>query len=165
MTQEGTAPAPPQPTTEHEALRRNAGQWKVECEFIMEPGQPPMKVQATDTVEAFGPFWVQGTFRADMFGAPYQGRATLGYEPSTGEYHSTWIDSMSPSLFHFTGRMDESGKVLEMRGRGLDCSSKRMTDYRTREERISDDERVFEMFMVAPDGSEVKMFTHHYRRA
>ena len=50
-----------------------------------------------------------------MMGAPFVGRATLGYEPHTGKYVSTWIDSMSPVLFMLTrqaeGRHDHDSRA------------------------------------------------------
>jgi hypothetical protein len=158
------APAPPQPTLEHKKLAEHVGTWKVACSFYMDPSQPPMQVEARETVEMFGPFWTISLFEADMFGAPFKGRATLGFEPKAGRYVSTWFDTMTPSLYHFTGTFDASGKVLEMSGEGIDCSTDRMTTYRTTEEHKSPDERVFEMFMTMPDGSEFKLFTHVYTR-
>jgi len=159
------APAPPKPTAEHIALKSHAGTWKVQCTFYMDPAQPPMEVEATETVEMFGEFWTTSLFESNMFGAPYKGRATLGFEPHTGKYVSTWIDTMNPAFFHFTGGFDESGKVLEMTGEGSDCMGGGIAQYVTRETHTSDDERTFEMFMKTPDGGEWKMFTHVYTRA
>jgi hypothetical protein len=165
MTAETPAmPAPPQPTAEHERLVEHAGTWNVHCSFYMDPSQPPMEVDGKETVEMFGPFWTTSLFEAEMFGAPYQGRATLGYEPHTGQYVSTWIDTMSPSFFKLTGTFNQDGTVLEMTGEGMDCMSQEMTLYRTTEERIGPDERRFEMFQQTPQG-EMKIFTHHYKRA
>lgn len=157
--------APPQPTAEHKKIMDLVGTWNVECAFNMEPGQPPMKVDGKDVCEAFGPFWVRSNFSCSMFGAPFQGYCTLGYDPEAKQYVSTWIDTMSPAHFLLKGKYDASGKVLEMRGRGYDCMTKRETDYRTREEIKGPNERVFEMYSKMPDGSEAKMFTHIYRRA
>ena len=166
MSQDPTAPpAPPQPTTEHEKLQEHCGTWNVDCTFYMDPSQPPMKVKGKETIEMFGGFWTTSVFEAEMFGAPFMGRATLGYDPFTKQYVSTWIDTMTPYLYHFTGNFDESGKVLRMSGEGNDCMTGGITTYRTTEEHKSKNERVFEMFMNLPDGTECKLFTHVYRRA
>ena len=157
--------APPQPTTEHHQLAEHAGEWNVDCTFYMDPSQPPMEVRAKETIEMFGPFWTTSVFEADMFGAPFKGQATLGYEPHTGKYVSTWIDTMSPCYFQFTGQFDASGKVLEMSGRAKSIMSDDEASYRTTEEHVSPDERVFEMFTTLPDGTEIKMFRHVYKRA
>jgi len=163
MTQEA-APPQPQPTAEHERLAEHVGVWNVHCQFYMDPSQPPMEVQARETVEMHGAFWAVSLFEAEMFGAPFKGRATLGYDPEAQEYVSTWIDTMSPHLFKFTGNFDASGKVLEMSGEGFDCMTQTMTTFRTTEEHRDDGSRVFEMFMKMPDGAEWKLFTHVYTR-
>lgn len=165
MTQESAPPAPPQPTTEHQKLADHAGVWKVACKFYMDPSQPSMEIEATETVEMFGSFWLTSTFEAEMFGAPFRGRATLGYDPQAKEYVSTWIDTMSPAFFKFTGNYDASGKVLEMSGEGYDCMTQELTTYRTTDELKDDGSREFEMFMKMADGNEWKMFTHVYTRA
>lgn len=154
-----------QPTPEHQRLEEHAGTWKVDCAFYMDPAQPPMRVEATETIELFGPFWTSSRFQADMFGAPFEGRATLGFDPKKGKYVSTWVDTMSPQLFVFEGEFDEAGKVLEMSGEAWDMSMSYRTKYRTREEHKGPDERVFEMFMALQDGNEIKLFTHVYKRA
>lgn len=159
-----TAPAPPQPTAEHERIAESAGVWNVACKFYMDPSQPPMEVEAKETVETFGPFFVTSLFESEMFGAPFQGRATLGYDPTLGKWVSTWIDTMTPATYHFTGGWN--GKVLEMSGTGWDCTTNdRQATYRTTEEHKDDGSRVFEMFMEMADGGEIKLFTHVYTRA
>ena len=164
MTQE-TAPPMPQPTAEHEQLKAHCGVWNVECTFYMGPDAPPMTTKGTETVEMFGQFWTTSLFETDMFGAPFQGKATLGYDPSVKQWVSTWVDTMTPSLYAFRGNFDEAGKVLEMHAEGYDCMSQQQTKYRTTEEHKDDGSRVFEMFMNMPDGTEMKLFTHVYTKA
>ncbi|MBK8975773.1 MAG: DUF1579 domain-containing protein [Planctomycetes bacterium] len=156
----------PQPTPEHEWLMTHVGEWIVDCAFYMDPSAPPLRVEARDTVEAFGRFFTIGRFRADMFGAPFEGIGTVGYDPRAEQFVSTWIDTMSPHLFHLTGHLGPDGRTLEMRGRAPEPNSGEPTDWRTVEQHVSPDERVFEMFMTLPQtGQEMKMFTHVYRRA
>ena len=50
-----------------------------------------------------------------MMGMPFQGRATLGYDPKREIYESTWIDTMNPHLYVFRGRKNDAG-VLELTG-------------------------------------------------
>lgn len=153
----------PQPTAEHNALREQAGTWNCHSTFFMDPSQPPMEVEAKETVEMFGNFWTKSTYEADMFGMPFKGVATLGYDPNKKEYVSTWIDTMSPTFFQFTGNF--KGDTLEMRGRAFDCNMQTEANYRTTEKHESPNKRIFEMFVEMPDGNEMKMFTHVYTRA
>ncbi len=153
----------PQPTAEHQQLKDHAGTWKVACKFYMEPGQPPMETAATETIEMVGEFWTLSKYQADMMGMPFVGRATLGFEPHAGRFVSTWIDSMTPALFTFTG--EQKGDTIVMEGEGWSCMTNAVLKHRTTEKHVSKNERIFEMFATMPDGKEIKLMTNHYRRA
>ena len=99
-----------------------------------------------------------------MYGMPYQGSATLGYEPHTKDYVATWIDSMTPQLFVFRGRFDEAGQVLTMSGEMDDLWSGGRATYRTVETHEGLDRRTFEMFMQAGDAPEIQLCRHVYTR-
>ena len=157
------APPMPQPTAEHIKLKQHAGTWNVACKFYMDPSQPPMEAQAKETVEMVGEFWTVSKYEVEMMGMPFVGRATLGYQPHTQEWVSTWVDSMSSHLFYFTGK--EEGDTLTMTGEAWNCHVDAMCMHRTTEQRISSDEHIFEMFVTMPDGNEVKSMTMHYTRA
>jgi hypothetical protein len=158
-------PVGPAATRQHEWLLSNVGKWNVDCTFYMDPSQPPMKLNATDVVEAHGRFFIVAKFAADMFGAPFHGIATTGYDPANEQFQSTWIDTMTPYLYVFTGQLDPSGKTLEFKGRAPNPMTQEMADWRTVEQRIDKDTRKFEMFMTTSDGHEIQLFTHVYERA
>jgi hypothetical protein len=153
----------PQPTAEHKLLAEHAGTWKVRCKFYMEPGQPPLETDAREVVEMVGPFWTVSRFETDFMGAPFVGRATVGYEPHAKRWISTWVDAMSPALFVLSGT--QKGDTLTMTGEAWSQMTNSVLKHRTTEKRISKDEFVFEMFATMPDGNEIKMMTNHYRRA
>lgn len=153
----------PQPTAEHKKLKELVGTWKVACKFYMEPGQPPMETEAKETVEMNGEFWAICKFESNMMGMPFTGRSVMGFEPDTGKYVSTWIDSMSPSLCVFRG--SQKGDTLTMEGEFFSCMTNSVLKHRITEKQVGKNERVFEMFATMPDGNEIKMMTNHYRRA
>lgn len=155
----------PKPTPQHEWLMTRVGRWNVDCKFYMGPSQPPMEMKGTDVCEAHGPFFTIGRFEGDMFGMPFSGVTTMGYDPVAEQFVSTWIDTMNPWLYHFTGKLDAAGKVLEMKARAPEPHSRQLADWRTTEEQQADGSRVFEMFMTVPGGPEMKLFTHHYVKA
>ena len=157
------APPMPQPTAEHRQLMDHTGNWKIACKFFMDPGQPPMEAQATETVEKVGEFWTLSKYQCDMMGMPFVGRATLGYEPHSKRYVSTWIDSMSPVLFVLTGQ--QKGDTLTLEGDAWSCMTNSVLKHRTTEKMINKNERLFEMFCTLPNGTEIKMMSNHYRRA
>ena len=157
------APPMPQPTAEHKTLKDHAGKWNVACKFYMEPGQPPMECSATESVEMVGEFWTLSKYESNFMGMPFVGRATLGFEAHTGKWVSTWVDSMAPVLFHFTG--EQKGDTITMEGEAFSCMTNSVIKHKTVQKNVSKDEHIFEMFAVMPDGNEMKMMTHHYTRA
>ena len=160
---EQSAPPMPQPTAEHQLIQSYAGNWKVACKFYMDPSQPPMETSATEAIERVGEFWTVSKYATDFMGAPFVGRCTLGYEAHSGEYVSTWIDSMSPVLCTLRGK--KKGDTLTMRGKFYSCMTNSVLEHRTTDKFLGKDEHVFEMFATMPDGTEVKMMSNHYRRA
>lgn len=160
-----TAPGFAKPTDEHTWIMTNVGKWNVDCKFFMDPSQPPMEVKATDTCEAFGQFFTLSRFEADMFGMPFRGISTQGFDSVGKQFVSTWADTMNPHLYHFTGRLDVAKKVLDMRAKAPAPMSGTLTDWRTREEHVDAKTRKFEMFVTMPGGPEVQLLSYVYRRA
>ena len=157
------APPMPQPTAEHRSLKDNAGTWKVACKFYMEPGQPPMESTATEKVEMIGEFWTVSRFENQMMGMPFVGSATMGFEPNTGKFVSTWIDSMAPVLCTLSGK--KKGDTIMLEGEFFSCMTNSILKHRTTEKLVNKNERIFEMFCTLPDGNEIKLMTNHYKRA
>jgi hypothetical protein len=98
-----------------------------------------------------------------MMGAPFVGSAMMGFEPHTGEFVSTWVDSMMPTLCTLRGK--QKGDTITMTGEFFSCMTNSVLKHRTTEKHINKNERVFEMFCTLPDGTEIKMMTNHYKRA
>lgn len=160
---EQSAPPMPQPTAEHQLIQGYAGKWKVACKFYMDPSQPPMETQATEVVEKVGDFWTVSKYETSFMGAPFIGRCTFGYEAHSGQFVSTWIDSMSPVLCVLRGT--KKGDLLTMTGEFFSCMTNSVLTHRTTMKFIGKDEHMFEMFARMPDGTEVKMMSSHYKRA
>lgn len=154
------------PTPEHASLVESAGTWSVECTYFWDPSGEPTQLVARETVELVGDLWSVSRFSCELMGQPFEGRATLGFEPTTGMWVSTWIDSMVPFLFRFEGGYDEAGTTRSMHGKGPvpGTGSPELVDYRTTEERLDPDRRRFEMFISMPDGNEAKVLSYLYTR-
>ena len=97
-----------------------------------------------------------------FMGMPFEGRSTMGFDPWTGEYMSTWMDSMSANFFHLRGKHE--GDLLVLRGEAREPQGGGLTNYKITQKDISDDEQYMEMFMEA-GGQEVKLWEMHYTRA
>lgn len=153
----------PQPTAEHRLLKDHVGTWKVNCKIYMEPGKPPTETNAKETIEMVGEFWTASKYEMDMMGSPFTGRCTLGFEPHSGKFVSTWVDSMAPVMCYFSGK--QKGDTITLEGEFFSCMTNSVLKHRTTEKHISKNERIFEMFCTMPDDKEIKMMSNHYKRA
>ena len=151
----------PTPSAEHADLLKAAGIWHVKGRFFMAPDAPPMETTGVETVGSVGGFWVVGRYESEFFGAPFHGRGTAGYDAWKKVYVSTWVDSMSPSMISLTGT--KVGNVLTMEGDGVDPSSGAPCRYKTVES-IEENTRVFTMYLVMPDGSDLRIMELTYTR-
>jgi len=144
------------PGPNHKLLDRAVGDFTYTIKMWMAPGAPPMESTGTSHAEwILGGRYVQGTVKGDMMGMAFEGRSTDGYDNVLKKFVNTWVDNMGTGIMTGTGTCDDSGKVCTMNLEGSDpmsggtVKSKTVTTY-------MDNGYKMEMFMVGPDGSEMK---------
>ncbi len=152
----------PQPTPEHEQLMKAVGEWNVKGKFFMGPDQPPMETTGTETVTAFGPFWIESVYRSEFMGMPFEGHGGATYDPSAKQYVTTWRDTMSSMAFHMTGQLE--GDTMTCTGMVASCQGDGDALHRSVETGVGSDNRTFTMYMTPPGGEEVKMMELTYTR-
>ncbi len=108
----------PQPGPEHNWLQQMVGEWETEMQAYMEPGEPPVVSQGTETIRPLGEFWTISDIEGTMMDKPFLGNLTLGYDAKKQKYVGTWVDSMTGHLWQYDGTVDESGKVLTLEAEG-----------------------------------------------
>lgn len=145
-------PEMPKPQKEHQWLQKFVGEWETETEISL-PGQEPMKVAGVETVRGLGGFWIVSDLKCDMMGQPMNGVMTVGYDPQSGQYVGTWIDSMGSHLWKYEGSVDESGKKLVLESEGpCPMHGGKMTKMRDVVEFQGDDARTLTSFAQGEDG-------------
>ena len=155
----------PKPQKEHEWLKQLEGEWVIDAECVMAPGQPPMKCKGTETIRSLGGFFTLGEMKADMMGTPMTGIMTLGYDPKAKKYVGTWVCSMDGHLWHYEGTLDASGKVLTLNTEGPDMSAPgKMAKMKDVIEIKDKNHKVLTSHMQGPDGKWVQFMTLHARR-
>ncbi len=149
---------------EHKQLAKSAGTW--DADFRMEMGgMPPMQSKCTETNTVIcNGLWLQGEFRGDMMGMPFEGRSITGYDAGKKKYVSWWFDSMSPTCSHSTGTYDAASKALVMNGRSIGMDGKPVSTVETMKW-TGADERTFTMISKSEDGAEAGKMTIVYKRA
>lgn len=142
-------------TANHKFLAKYAGDWDVEVTYWTAPGAPAMKSAATFKGELkLGGRYLLMAFNGFMLGQPFEGIQLVGYDNMEQKYASLWIDSTSTNFFITKGTRE--GNTINESGAWPDPVSGGLVPVKARTAWVSDDEYLYEQFMVLPDGTEHK---------
>ena len=141
----------------HKMLAKSNGTWNAEVTFWMGIDSPAVKSTGTavNSMILDGHFQ-QAKFSGDMMGMPFQGISTTGYDNTTKEFVSTWVENMSTSMMIMRGTWDEASKSIVFTGsqknpaNGLECKMKQVY-------KMPDDNNHL-MEMYGPDGQTGKEY-------
>lgn len=152
-------PAPPQPTKEHEMLKREAGEWEAAGKFYI-PGMDAIESNGEETSRMIGDLWLVSHYK-DASG--FEGHGTLGYDTDKKKFVGTWVDTMSTSVHTMEGDYDAAKKTMTIFMTAKDQTGKlvkqrHVTVYK------SDDARDFTIYMPGEDGKEIKILEIAYKR-
>jgi hypothetical protein len=151
----------PKPTPEHEWLQRFVGEWVSEGEAFMAPDQPPVKLAGIEKTRSLG-FWVVGEITSTLEHFPYEQIYTIGYNPASGKYTGSVVDSMMSHMWLNEGSVEGNSITLETEG---PCPVNGTTKFRETTEFKTPDHKVFTSRLLAPDGEwKVAMTINCYRK-
>lgn len=155
-------PEMPTATEQHMWLKKFVGEWEMTAVTHMEG----MKDTSTGTekVTPIGDFWVVAQADAAFMDMTYKSVLTLGYNPESGKYIGTWIDSFTNFMWKYEGTVNEAGTTLSLNTEGAMEPGGEVTKFREVTEFKNDDHRVFTSSMLGPDGEWTKIVTVNYRR-
>jgi hypothetical protein len=146
---------------EHKFLLQFVGEWTYSNTYLMGPDQPPMTMTGKETVRSIGELWTVGE------GTIGDGTSvmTLGFDPKKNLFVGTFIASMMTHIWHYTGTLDSTGKIL-----ALDAKGPSMTDPNTDAEYVDTIEavdantRTLKSKIKKPDGQWVEFMSATYTR-
>lgn len=119
------------PGDAHKMLASEAGSWNNEMTFWHDADSKPEKATSTAEIKMIlGGRYQEANYKGNMMGMPFEGRGTVAYDNSTGEYTSTWIDNMGTGMMVMKGKMGSDGKTLELKGKMVDPARKKETNCR-----------------------------------
>jgi hypothetical protein len=154
------------PGPNHEMLASIAGDWTFKSRMWMNPTAAP--AESTGTVNyttLLGGRFVQGQYRGDMMGMPFEGIGLMGYDNTTGRFQTSWVDNMGTTIVYLTGLYDPAAKTITYTGQ-MDDIVKPGTKVNVRQviRIVSNDSHVMEWYETR-DGKEAKMMEIVYSRA
>jgi hypothetical protein len=95
-------------------LEQLAGEWETEGEAFVDPSQPPLRSQGTESIRKLGDSWIVSEIESSFMGTPFSAVFTLGYDAARGKLVGTWVDSGSGRLWHYEGTLDAGGKTATL---------------------------------------------------
>jgi hypothetical protein len=162
---EGHSPEQAGPAAEHAWLMQLVGTWDVTNEADMGPDAPPMEMKATETVRAIGDLWIHTELVGETEGFSVTGAMTVGFDPESGRFLGTWIDSSQPRMWIYDGELDEDGTTLSLYSEGPDFQDPTITRlYRDATTVLAPGHRRFSSSVQNDDGSWTVFMSGEARR-
>ncbi len=153
-------------TPEHELLKKDVGTWNTAGKIWPGPGAEPIVSQGRETYELLpGGLWLVSRFEGTTAGKPFASAGTWGYDPAEKKYVGTWVDSMTPRIMTFKGDYDPQTKTMTRISDGRDPITGQTIKFKTITRYMDDDTRLFEMYLIIPNGQLWKMMEVEYQRA
>lgn len=153
------------PGPEHQILLDGVGTWSVDSKMWMDPAAPPMVSKGKSVQRAIlGGRYVQYDYEGDAAGMPFTGYGLSGYDRYNKKYVSLWIDTMSTGFMLTEGTCDAEGKVCTETGEYDDYLTGQKMKIKNVYTHYGKDKFTMEMFMVQPDGKEMKSMELTYTR-
>lgn len=154
----------PQPSKHHELLAAEAGVWEATAKVWPSPDAEPVESRGLETCTMLGGFWLTTKYEGDFFGQPFTGHGQTGYDAASGQYVTTWIDSMTPDLFVARGAYDPKTRTLTVEGKGRDAMSGELELMRMQVEYPDHDHKRATMHQADGEGGWTKTMQIDYVR-
>jgi len=152
LTAEET-PQLPQPSEEHQWLKKFEGTWKTQAKAEAGPNMPAMECSGTIKSQMLGGFWVLNEMTSEAGGMTCRGVQTIGYNPEKKKFVGTWVDSMTNHMWQYEGTLNESGTTLTLSAEGPNImAGGEMMEFQDVYEFTSDDEVRISSRMLGKDG-------------
>lgn len=151
---------------EHKMLAKSNGTWNVDMTYWDGIDRPASKMAGTQvTTSILDGHFSQSLFSGDFMGMPFNGISTVGYDNTTKEYVSLWMENMNTAIMVMKGTWDAATKTITFSGKqknpvnGIECNMRQTYKF------VDDDNEYMEMFGPDPKtGKEFKMMEIKYTR-
>ena len=153
------------PGPEHQKFLDRMGTWDVESKTWTDPAAPPRVTKGVSVFRLIlGGRYLQCDFEGKAMDMAFKGYGLSGYDRYNKKYVGLWLDTMSTGFVVTEGTCDAEGKVCTETGAWDDYAKGRKVGVRNVYTTLDRDRFTMEMFMVLPDGKEVKSMELTYTR-
>lgn len=145
------------PGEQHALLAKDNGVWEEDMTFWEHAGAEPSKMTMTaESKMIMGGKYQEMTHKGTLYGMPFEGRSTFGYNNAEGKFISTWIDNMSTGISVMKGNYDAPTKTYTMVGEVIDPVTKKPKTSKEVLTIVDDNTQKMEMYDIGYDGKEFK---------
>jgi len=132
----------------HQMMAKSVGEWKTINKYWMDPTSEPMVTEGTATIEMIlGGRYQFAKHTGMVMGMPMEGMSLTGYDNTSGEFTSIWIDNLGTGTAVAKGKYDEATGLLNMNGSMVDPMTKGEMQFTQVLKVLDDNHQVFEMYM------------------
>ncbi len=142
------------PSPEHQLLRDDVGAWEATIRSYSPGIAEPMTSKGVEHCRMFGELWLTSEFEGTFAGFPFSGRGQTGFDPTSGKYVSTWIDTISPSMLTMEGTFDKESKTLTFVGKSVDPETGQKVSTKVVQRYIDENHKSFKMLMEVPGSTD-----------
>ncbi len=152
-------------TEEHKLIESMAGTWDASVKFWTQPGTKPHISMAKSTCKSIlnGKFLLED-YKGSFSGKPFEGMSIMGYDTTLKTFSNYWVDNMGTGAIYSEGKIDPETKIISLKGHVTDpLSQSKKTTYSII--RITDENNhIFEMYDVLPEGKKFKTLEITYTK-
>ncbi len=148
-----------EPGEHHKLLEKFVGKWNAETRMFMGGQAMPPEKGTWETKWLIPGRWLQGEWKTQFMGRPFQSIVISGYDNFKQSYVHTQISNLDTAMTHAEGDLDPGGKVLITYGtldEYLTGENDKMVKYVYRFE--SDDKIVMEVHDLPIGENNTKVF-------
>lgn len=143
------------PSDKHELLKQFSGNWEVETEFVMEPGQPPMTFKSSSAGELLmGGRFVEVNTTGTVMGMPIEAMQLFGHDNAREVYTLYGIDGMGTAAVSAEGTYDPETKTLSLHGEEDDPIFYAPRKFKFVHRFIDEDHREYELWFLTNEKGE-----------
>lgn len=137
----------------HEYMKALVGTWS--C--VMSEGNTTSNATMRVSSSLEGRY-ITTAYQGKMMGMDFSGIGQMGYNNQTGQYESTWMDTMSTGIMFSTGTCDSTGKVFTLIGTYTDPATNQKKKQKEVITVVNKDKHTMTFYDIASDGTETKTF-------
>lgn len=153
------------PGAPHKWLAARAGKFDFAGKFWMEPGAPPQAAKgAAERTLVLGGRVLQEKLTSTLMGMPLDGLGLAGFDNVTGQFWSTWNDSLSTGVRIAGGTCDVAMKACAWKGSYSNPDTGKVQSVRLELKLDGADREVLTTFEAGPDGKEARSAELVYTR-